>query len=51
MRLASTPERITHMMFAPMVGGLPHYRASKTQVHGVTGSKRSALIPDVGDLH
>lgn len=37
----------THMMFAPMVTSLPHYRAGKIQVHGVTGSKRSALMPDV----
>jgi tripartite-type tricarboxylate transporter receptor subunit TctC len=37
----------THMMFAPMVTSLAHYRAGKIQVHGVTGSKRSALMPDV----
>ena len=37
----------THMMFAPMVTSLPHYRAGKIQVHAVTGSKRSALMPDV----
>ena len=37
----------THMMFAPMVTSLPQYRAGKIQVHGVTGSKRSALMPEV----
>jgi tripartite-type tricarboxylate transporter receptor subunit TctC len=37
----------THMMFAPMVTSLPQYRAGKIQVHGVTGSTRSALMPDV----
>ncbi len=37
----------THMMFAPMVTSLPHYRSGKIQLHGVTGSKRSALMPDV----
>lgn len=36
-----------HIMFAPMVTSLPHYRAGKAQVHGVTGTKRSALMPDV----
>ncbi len=36
-----------HIMFAPMVTGLPHYQAGKVQVHGVTGAKRSALMPDV----
>ena len=36
-----------HIMFAPMVTSLPHYRAGKVQVHGVTGAKRSALMPDV----
>lgn len=36
-----------HLMFAPMVTGLPHYRANKVQVHAVTGAKRSALMPDV----
>lgn len=35
------------MMFAPMVTSLPHYRAGKVQVHGVTGAKRSPLMPDV----
>ena len=34
-------------MFAPMVTSLSHYRAGKIQLHGVTGSKRSALMPDV----
>jgi tripartite-type tricarboxylate transporter receptor subunit TctC len=37
----------THMMFAPMVTSLPQYRAGKIQVAGVTGSKRSALMPEV----
>ena len=37
----------THIMFAPMVTSLPHYRAGKVQVHGVTGAKRSVLMPDV----
>jgi tripartite-type tricarboxylate transporter receptor subunit TctC len=37
----------THIMFAPMVTSLPHYRAGKIQVHGVTGAKRSALMPEV----
>lgn len=36
-----------HLMFAPMVTSLPHYQAGKVQVHGVTGSKRSALMSDV----
>ena len=36
-----------HIMFAPMVTSLPHYQAGKLQVHGVTGSKRSALMKDV----
>lgn len=37
----------THMLFAPMVTGLALYLAGKIQMHGVTGSKRSALMPDV----
>jgi len=37
----------THLMFAPMVTSLPQYRAGKIQVHGVSGSKRSPLMPDV----
>lgn len=37
----------THMMFAPMVTSLGHYRAGKIQLHAVTGGKRSALIPEV----
>lgn len=37
----------TQMMFAPMVTSLPQYRAGKIQLHGVTGSKRNALIPEV----
>jgi tripartite-type tricarboxylate transporter receptor subunit TctC len=37
----------TQMMFAPMATSLPHYRAGKVQVLGVTGSKRSALMPAV----
>ncbi|MFH1605060.1 MAG: tripartite tricarboxylate transporter substrate binding protein [Pseudomonadota bacterium] len=37
----------THILFAPMVTSLPHYRAGKIQVLGVTGSKRSPLMPDV----
>jgi tripartite-type tricarboxylate transporter receptor subunit TctC len=37
----------THLMFAPMVTSLPHYRAGKVQVQGVTGSKRSSLMSDV----
>lgn len=37
----------THIMFAPMVTSLPHYRAGKVQAHGVTGAKRSALMPEV----
>lgn len=37
----------TQMMFAPMVTSLPQYRAGKIQLHGVTGSKRNALTPEV----
>ena len=37
----------THIMFAPMVTSLPHFKAGKVQVHGVTGAKRSALMPEV----
>jgi len=37
----------THIMFAPMVTSLGHYRAGKIQLHGVTGAKRSPLMPDV----
>ena len=37
----------TQIMFAPMVTSLGHYRAGKIQVHGVTGAKRSPLMPDV----
>jgi len=37
----------THILFAPMVTALPHYRSGKIQLHGVTGSTRSALMPDV----
>lgn len=37
----------THVMFAPMSTSLPHYKAGKVQVHGITGSKRSALMPEV----
>lgn len=37
----------TQMMFAPMVTSLPQYRAGKIQLHGVTGSKRNALVPEV----
>lgn len=41
----------THLMFAPMVTSLPQYRAGKIQVHGVSGSKRSALMPDVATFN
>jgi tripartite-type tricarboxylate transporter receptor subunit TctC len=37
----------TQLMFAPMVTSLPQYRAGKIQLAGVTGSKRSALMPEV----
>lgn len=37
----------TQMMFAPMVTSLPQYRENRIQLHGVTGSKRSALMPNV----
>jgi tripartite-type tricarboxylate transporter receptor subunit TctC len=37
----------SQMMFAPIVTSLPHYRAGKIQVFGITGSKRSPLMPDV----
>jgi tripartite-type tricarboxylate transporter receptor subunit TctC len=37
----------THLMFAPMVTSLPQYRAGKIQVHGVSGARRSPLMPDV----
>ncbi len=30
-----------------MVTSLSHYKAGKVQVHGVTGAKRPALMPDV----
>jgi tripartite-type tricarboxylate transporter receptor subunit TctC len=36
-----------HMMFAPLVTGLAHYRAGKVQIHGISGSKRSPLVPEV----
>lgn len=36
-----------HIMFAPMVTSLPQYQAGKLQVHGVTGTRRSALMPEV----
>ena len=41
----------THLMFAPMVTSLPQYRAGKIQVHGVSGSKRSTLMPDVATFN
>jgi tripartite-type tricarboxylate transporter receptor subunit TctC len=41
----------THIMFAPMVTSLPHYRAGKVQVHGVSGAKRSVLMPDVATFN
>ena len=41
----------THIMFAPMVTSLPQYRAGKVQVHGVSGAKRSALMPDVATFN
>jgi tripartite-type tricarboxylate transporter receptor subunit TctC len=37
----------TQMMFAPMVTSLPQYRAGKINLAGVTGSKRSSLMPEV----
>ena len=37
----------TQMMFAPMVTSLPQYRENRIQLHGVTGSKRSVLMPNV----
>ena len=37
----------TQIMFAPMSTSLPQYRAGKVQVIGVTGTKRSALMPAV----
>lgn len=37
----------TQLMFAPIVTSLPHYRAGKVQVHGITGAARSALMPNV----
>lgn len=41
----------THLMFAPMVTSLPQYRAGKIQVHGVSGSQRSVLMPDVATFN
>jgi tripartite-type tricarboxylate transporter receptor subunit TctC len=41
----------THLMFAPMVTSLPQYRAGKIQVHGVSGAKRSTLMPDVATFN
>lgn len=41
----------THIMFAPMVTSLPQYRAGKVQVHGVSGAKRSTLMPDVATFN
>ena len=37
----------TQMMFAPMSQTLAYYRSGKVQMHGVTGSKRSPLMPEV----
>lgn len=37
----------SQMMFSPIVTSLPHYRAGKVEVLGVTGAKRSSLMPDV----
>ena len=37
----------TQMMFSPLATSLPQYRAGKVQVLGITGSKRSALMPSV----
>ena len=37
----------TQLLFAPLVTSLPHYKAGKIQLLGVTGNKRLALIPDV----
>jgi tripartite-type tricarboxylate transporter receptor subunit TctC len=37
----------TQMMFAPMSQTLAYYRSGKVQMHGVTGSKRSPLVPEV----
>ena len=37
----------THIMFAPMVTSLGHYKAGKVKVHGVTGAQRSTLMADV----
>jgi tripartite-type tricarboxylate transporter receptor subunit TctC len=35
------------LMFAVMQGGLPHVQAGKLRALAVTGSKRSAALPDV----
>ena len=37
----------SQMMFSPIVTSLPHYRAGKVQVLGVTGARRSPLMPAV----
>ncbi len=41
----------THIMFAPMVTSLGQYKAGKVKVHGVTGSQRSTLMPDVATFN
>ena len=36
-----------HVLFAPLVTSLPHLNAGKLRLLGISGSKRSALVPDV----
>jgi tripartite-type tricarboxylate transporter receptor subunit TctC len=37
----------SQMMFSPIVTSLPHYRADKIEILGVTGARRSSLMPAV----
>jgi len=45
--VADLLESRTHMLFAPLVTALPHMKSGKIMLQGITGSKRSPLIPDV----
>ena len=40
-------EGLVHMLISPMATAVPHYKAGRMQVHGVTGPRRNPATPDV----
>lgn len=45
--LTDVLEGRVEMLISPIATAVPHYKAGKAQIHGVTGPTRSPAIPDV----